>query len=186
MRLANPHLATLYNSVGQPANLNQQHQQPPIWLEITESVLLDDDSIWATWKLIIYPFYLLVCYVGWWANHSVQINTTSKWAETAYYMSKWAKPAYTTFKWAEPALLPPNEPNQLTWPPNEPNQLYYLRMSGTRLYHLRMSWTSLMIYMWATKLNNLYMSYSGQQPKSSATSAANLGPSLALQVGMDR
>ena len=38
--------------------------------------------------------------------------------------------------------------------------------------------------MWATELNDLYVSYT-QNPKSNATSAVNQGPPLALQVGMD-
>ena len=33
-----------------------------------------------------------------------------------------------------------------------------------------------MTYMWATELNDLYVSYAAQQPKLSATSAANQGP----------
>ena len=42
-----------------------------------------------------------------------------------------------------------------------------------------------MTYMWATELNNLYVSYLVQQPKLSATRAANQGLPLALQVGID-
>ena len=146
-------------------------------------MLLDDDPIWATLELIIYPFYLLVYFVNWSANHCVQIDTTSKRAESAHTTFRWAELAYTTSKWAEPALLPPNKPNQLTLPvnepnqfipsANEPNQLYYLRLSRTSIYKLHMSWISSTTYMLATELNDVYVSYQAQQPKSRATSAAN-------------
>ena len=46
----------------QTTSKSQSTTQPPIWLEITKSVL-DDYPMWATWELIIYPSYLLVCHV---------------------------------------------------------------------------------------------------------------------------
>ena len=39
IKLANPPFATLDNSVGQLANLNQKYKPLAIWLEITKSVL---------------------------------------------------------------------------------------------------------------------------------------------------
>ena len=144
------------------------------------SVQIDAARIRAHWppckqiELIDHHMSWASSYTSKWADRAC---ITSKWAESAHTTSKWAESAHTTSKWTKPALRPPSEPNQLISPLHELNELNDLYVSCwaqrsiyelNELNDLHVSYRvqrpicelpSSTTYMWATELNDLYMSY---------------------------